>query len=88
MDGVASQKKTLVGWLESPPPPKWRRINSPASHSRVGNVTGWATCAGRGCATRDQPSPAARVTQTRCGFFSVKVLKSSAAESGLFVNSQ
>ena len=48
MDGVVSQKKTLIGRLESPPPPKWHRINSPASHSRVGNVTGWATCAGRG----------------------------------------
>ena len=29
------KKKTLVGRLESPPPPKRCRINSPASHSRT-----------------------------------------------------
>jgi hypothetical protein len=49
-------------------------------------ITG--TGAGGKFPTHNQPSPAVRVTQTRCRFFSVKVLKSSAAESGLFVNSQ
>ena len=54
--------------------------------SRVQVVAGVG--AGGKFPTRDQPSPAVRVTQTRCRIFSVTVLTSSAAESGLFVNSQ
>ena len=82
---VSDVPEQIVGAPRHIVPRECHGLGNPRG-SRVRVVAGAG--AGGKFPTRDQPSPAAWVTQTHCGFFSVKVLKSSAAKSELFINSQ